>query len=423
MEQIFKSLLKKQGYEYIGIINSDEKIWGFEKDGIFHFCKEDLTETDRHAIGFDSGVIVLTLDGDNIIQVDECYRFHTYRVIDNLNHVIASKDDELLDKISGNKTSFCLKKINNQSIIIITRWDKYVCKVSDKALYDTSLVKDPIRTIEWDFQQVVIINGRLAPELNIYMYLNDYYFFKIYNELSCEYRKIYHEEDFVYEGRTPYVWLHDNGKFHLICFCGEYDDGYSSFDVIDLENIGFPKHYDVTKYAGKDNIRFDDANNNLFSNNHLIFPFSDRSGSLVLQYYQRISAYCIHYESNNGITTMFNGKLIKVVFQHPISSYTEIDYYDLNGNHLEIPYKADFVTPFAIRNKCLFNKAEKLYGVIDLRSNEILLPPIFDSVKDLDYNDDGWTFEVNYYNIIDNKGQIIRGLYSSKKGFVSLEKY
>lgn len=67
MEQIFKSLLQKQGYEYIGLVNSDKAIWGYAKDGIFHFCKEDLTEVDRCTTGFDSGVIVLTLEGNNII--------------------------------------------------------------------------------------------------------------------------------------------------------------------------------------------------------------------------------------------------------------------------------------------------------------------------------------------------------------------
>lgn len=423
MEQIFRSLLQKQGYEYIGLVNSDKGIWGYAKDGVFHFCKEDLTEVDRYTTGFDSGVIVLTLDGDNIIQVNESTKFHNFRVIDDSNNILSSKNNGLPERIERNHSSFYLKRINEQSIIIVTWWDKYVCKPSNKALYDTTLVQNPLNTIEWDYHQVIVIDSKFEPNLNIYMFLNGYYFFKLYDELFCEYRKIYYEQSFVYEGRIPYVWLHEDGKFHLIRYCEEYKGGYKSLDVIDLENINFPKHIEITKYAGRDDVRLDDSNTNLCSNYHVVIPFSDESGSLIIQYYQWITAYCIHFELNSGKPTMLKGNLIRVVHEHTISECSEINYYDINGNHLEIPDKARFMTPFAIRNKSLFNKIEKLYGVIDLRSEEIVLPPIFKSIKEIDYNDDGWIYEVKFCDFANDRIERFEGVYSSKKGFVSLNTY
>ena len=51
MEQILTSLLQKQGYDYIGIIDDDKKIWGYAKEGKFHFCRENLEEVDRSTFG------------------------------------------------------------------------------------------------------------------------------------------------------------------------------------------------------------------------------------------------------------------------------------------------------------------------------------------------------------------------------------
>lgn len=422
MEQIFKSLLQKQGYEYIGLVNSDKAIWGYAKDGIFHFCKEDLTEVDRCTTGFDSGVIVLTLEGNNIIQVKESTKFHSFRVIDDSNKILSSNNG-LPEQIKSNYSSFHLKRINDQSIIIVTWWDKFVCKPSDKALFDTTLVKDPLNTIEWDYHQVIVIDSKLETNLNIYMFLNGYYFFKLYDELSSEYSKVYYEQSFVYEGRIPYVWLHEDGKIHLIRYCGDYEDGHSSLDVIDLENLHFPKHIEIAKYAGKDDVRLDYNYRSLCSNNYVVIPFSDETGSLIIQYEQLITAYCIHFELIGGSPTMLKGNLLKVVHGHGNTDYQEVNYYDINGTHLEIPYKARFMTPFAIRNKSLFNKIDKLYGVIDLRSEDIVLPPIFKSIKEIDYNDDGWIYEVKFCNFANDRIERFEGVFSSKKGFVSLNIY
>lgn len=422
MEQIFKSLLQKLGYEYIGLVNSDEGIWGYAKDGIFHFCKEDLTEVDRSTTGLDSGVIVLAHDDDNIFQVNESTIFHNYIVIDSSNNIISSKKSGLAERIKDNHSSFYLKRINEQSLILVTWWDKYVCKTSNNVLFDTNLVKNPLNTIEWDYHQVIVIDGKLEPDLNVYMFLNGYYFFKIYDEPFCDKRKVYNGKEFIYEGNVPYIWLHKNGKIHLFSFCGEYVSGYISLNVLDLEDISYPFYVDVTKYTGKEDARLDINFIGLCSDNHVIIPLYDKSGCLIIQYYndQWFSANCIFFERTSGNPIAFKDNLIKVEHRNNNSDYFEINYYDINGNHLEIPSKASFMTPFAIKNKTLINKIDKLYGVIDLRRDEIVLPPIFKNIKEIDYNDDGWIYEVIFCNFTNEKLQRFKGVYSSKKGFVSL---
>ena len=311
MEQIFKSLLQKLGYEYIGLVNSDEGIWGYAKDGIFHFCKEDCTEVDRSTTGLDSGVIVLTHEDDNIIQVNESTKFNNFIVIDDSNNILSSKKDESAEQIKGNRSSFFLKRINEQSLILVTWWDKYVCKTSNNVLFDTNLVKNPLNTIEWDYHQVIVIDGKLEPELNVYMFLNGYYFFKIYDEPFCDKRKVYNGKKFIYEGNVPYIWLHKNGKIHLFSFCGEYVSGYISLNVLDLENMSFPFYIDVTKYTGKEDARLDINFIGLCSDNHVIIPLYDKSGCLIIQYYndQWFSANCIIFERTSGTPIVFNPNL------------------------------------------------------------------------------------------------------------------
>ena len=90
MEQIFKYLLQKQGYEHIGIIDAEKKIWGYAKDGIFHFCKEDLTEVKRDYIGLGTGIVVLAIEDDNLHVVDCSCCLDNSIVINGSNKIISS---------------------------------------------------------------------------------------------------------------------------------------------------------------------------------------------------------------------------------------------------------------------------------------------------------------------------------------------
>ena len=82
MEQLLKSLLQKQGYDYIGIIDSDKKIWGYAKEGQFHFCLENLVEVDRNALGLTDKVLVITKEDDKLSFVEHGQRVRNYIIID-----------------------------------------------------------------------------------------------------------------------------------------------------------------------------------------------------------------------------------------------------------------------------------------------------------------------------------------------------
>lgn len=90
MENNIKFLLQKQGYYYIGLLNSDKGIWGYAKDGVFHFCKEDLTEAKRDSIDLGSGIVVLTIEGDVLRVADHSCWLDNSIVINGSNRIISS---------------------------------------------------------------------------------------------------------------------------------------------------------------------------------------------------------------------------------------------------------------------------------------------------------------------------------------------
>ena len=47
-------------------IDSDKKIWGYAKEGHFHFCLENLVEVDRNALGLIDKVLVITKEDDKL---------------------------------------------------------------------------------------------------------------------------------------------------------------------------------------------------------------------------------------------------------------------------------------------------------------------------------------------------------------------
>lgn len=90
MELTFKSILQQRGYEYIGLINPDKGIWGYAKDGIFHFCKEDFIEIERDSIIHNSGIAVLEIEGDYIRELDHSCFLYNSIVINGSNRIISS---------------------------------------------------------------------------------------------------------------------------------------------------------------------------------------------------------------------------------------------------------------------------------------------------------------------------------------------
>ena len=88
MEQFYRSLLQQEGYEHIGIIDAVRKIYGFAKDGVYHFCREDLTEIDRKEIGIFDEVVVLSIKDGNIARTGEQEFFSSCLILDKSNIIL-----------------------------------------------------------------------------------------------------------------------------------------------------------------------------------------------------------------------------------------------------------------------------------------------------------------------------------------------
>ena len=87
MEQIIQNILKSQGYEKIGLIDKEKRIWCYLKNGAIHFCNDDLKPVDWCSFAKDKNLLVLSeIDGSFIIVHDRDV-FTNFMVIDNNNRV------------------------------------------------------------------------------------------------------------------------------------------------------------------------------------------------------------------------------------------------------------------------------------------------------------------------------------------------
>ena len=62
MEKSIKNLSKEQSYEYVCKNDIENGIWGYAKDGKFHFCLENLTEVNRNVLCDNSELMVIDTD-------------------------------------------------------------------------------------------------------------------------------------------------------------------------------------------------------------------------------------------------------------------------------------------------------------------------------------------------------------------------
>lgn len=110
MKQIVNNILKQQGFEHIGLLDKENNIWVYAKDGVLHFCKDDLTPLDRNHIGSTLNLIVLTESEEGFRIVKEGDLFRNFIVVDKNNRIIihAHSNEKIYEKVY-----FTLKKIKD----------------------------------------------------------------------------------------------------------------------------------------------------------------------------------------------------------------------------------------------------------------------------------------------------------------------
>lgn len=408
MEEFYNSLFGNNGYKHIGIVDAEKKIWGYEKDGIYHFCKEDLTEIDRKDIGIEEEVLAFTEVKEStntlhkvLLDKQSCTN---YFIIDSTNKVLASYDGSL---------NCQLWRINSNSIII---GEKY----KGSRRYET--------------HQSVIINGEIEFDYVFTKEINHLFFFsKVYddsdNVIEGPEEKVYFHiysnlECIEEETECAFVWKHKNGNVHLF-YTKRADKNKENMEIIcSSPSDVYTRTIDYSDLQGNS---IDLFKIKLYDDDYLIIPFERDHGIIVLsagEQYYNISTNIIDFKYYGHAPHAFSDKIISREYGEPIMGGYKVnglEFYDVYGNCLELlknPLKShDRYFVFSIPNNNLFHEIDKLYGVIEIAYHEcerVVIPPVFEKIEDLKHG----LFKVLYGNYMGVQHHQIEFMFSVENGII-----
>lgn len=401
MEHFFESFLHNLGYKHIGIIDAEKKIWGYAKDGAYHFCKENLVEVDRKEIEIDTKVLVLTETSEKIEILEDMHRCSNYFIIDDSNNI-------LRERSSYNGSSiYQMWRINSNSIVV---GQKY----SSSKRYET--LQDVIINGEEEFDYV------LSDTIN-----NLFVFTKVFdldNPVEGPEYKIYSNRECVHEGEYIYTWKHKNGDIHIF-LTNPIDEKREALYIICSSPSDYYKKTIEIPYLHNCNLVL--YRIELFTDNYLIIPYDDH-GVLIVKYgehYYNITTYTIEFKKDGFPPHYFSDNIItRELGWYVMNERHEegFEFYDIFGNYLELlkdPLKSyGYYYIFTVPNKCLFHKIEKLYGVLEIRSDRcerVIIPPVFEHIEEL--SDE--LFKVRYGNFLEDYHHHIEYLYSITEGIIA----
>ena len=416
MEQLLKSLLQKQGYDYIGIIDSDKKIWGYAKEGQFHFCLENLVEVDRNALGLTDKVLVITKEDDKLSFVEHGQRVRNYIIIDGSNAILKTENNR--------HHSMQLFRLDSRSVYL-KKYDAYayLWKNSDKSYITSNYFHDYLLK-----DQVVVVDEKVLDKYGLWDIIEDVYIFVSKDKILIHNGKDHTEIDscsLIWRhvgGECNFLSVRDEDNRHLL-YVNTLTSGHLFYDEIEL----FTRPQEV----------IGDLNHDIYhSNNYLIVPFlrsgyyglrTCRDSVLIISYENHeIWSYPIYFKNNYKIVGFSNNIIIREYgYENEDDTYCVeyIDLYDVRGNELKLlcqpvhnnKYKGDYI--FSKQNTGMFNNIDRLYGVVRLGSHyaKVVVPPIFESVEEIGKKQYGVRFG-NYNN---EKHHQFLGLYSIEEGLIN----
>lgn len=408
MKQIVNNILKQQGFEHIGLLDKENNIWVYAKDGVLHFCKDDLTPLDRNHIGSTLNLIVLTESEEGFRIVKEGDLFRNFIVVDKNNRIIihAHSNEKIYEKVY-----FTLKKIKDNSFVIVEE------ECWREGFPDYKPIR-PYFTFTWrcDTQKYsyLFIDDEYWESYNLYRIHHDFYFFK-----ECKHdRAIIFKKDIgiIYKGKVPYLWIHKNETTHLVLWENDYcdeEDNNEQHSIIKIQELGSClQTFNVNRhfYLGEEDI--------LFSDDYLVFPFNEYnrySGAFVIDNTDCfLSANTIWFDDAYcPVSISLHNKLIRIERE---DQYCLL--YSIYGNlHTEfyLEQGRSYIV-FDVQNNGFFPyELDKTKGVVNLPDN-IIIPPIYKEINILD--DDIGLFELNLLNYANGKSLETKGIYSIKKGFI-----
>lgn len=410
MEDIFKSLLKKQGYNHIGIVNSVKGIWGYAKDGIFHFCNNDLVELKKKEIGINDEIIVVTETEGKIQILKDGQWCSNYLIINESNKILEEQSNP------NYSTKYQLRRIDNNSIIVgETYKGNHRYETHQSIIIEGEKEYDYVFTKEINhlffLLKIYDEDERIeGPEEKIY--------YNLYNKLECI------EEESSSESCYSFIWEHQNKDVHF--FYPKWDDqDNASLQIICSSPSGiYIKTIEKTYFEGNE---LDLSYKYICDNEYVIIPFKGR-GILLLHYGQKyydITAKIIDFKYDGLAPHSISDRIISRKTGEPtMNGYhvDELEFYDVDGNRLELLKNAwksyDKYFVFSIPNKRLFHKIEKLYGVIEVEGGEckrVVVSPVFEKIEDLGQG----VFNLFYGDYLEGNHMQHHFIFSTKEGIIN----
>lgn len=413
MEKMLISLLKEQGYEYIGVFDTEKDIWGYVKDGKFHFCHDNLVEVDRSTIGNNSEVLVITKAEDKLLIVEHEQEISTYVVIDSNNSVLSKKTENDYRKN-------CCLRINSKSIIIKEKEKSDYLSDNELGLYKK--YNENVRPAN----QIVIINEATYPKTGLWKIYGN-----VYILVSDSETMIHNGKELVKLGWCPPIWKHKDGTMHCLSIVEQENrleyttiaNGRIETNTIDLHLVkeqlidSFRFHSDkyliITLYWGK--------NKDWKSIEDSVLVISYETPDII--------TYPIYFTQNGKMPVAFtNDILIREQTywdDHEYEVVDSIELYDIKGNQLELPNipvsKLYGETIFSISNTGMFSNIEKLYGVVSINRQwaKVVIPPIFEKILEVSCG----VYKVQYGNYVWDKYHQFEDLYTFEDGFIHADIY
>ena len=433
MEKSIKGLSKEQGYEYVCHIDIMKGIWGYAKDGKFHFCLENLTEVNR-SLFCDSSEVMVINTGIISSIVENDGTFSNGIVIDSSNNIIAKVEPhDNIDEYFYLANGKCAVLMGLKKIMTFQKRKR-------KDLFSEMKpgLKNNYRIKARSEEQIVIINEKIEPQYKLREVIDNTFIFQRDNQLI-----MHNGKNCAIISEYSHVWKHEDGTLHFLYYLYEDEKHTMKYTTATKESI-YTGTIDIPMCV-QEMLNLKNAFDGtvpelpLYSDNHIVVPIvksEDRQkftlgDRVVIINYDapNIRVYPISFNREDAYNTFFTNNIIikEYGFYDYDFNLKEIELYDARGNQLELSYTPveqlykvnSFHVIFSQKSNGLINKIERLYGILRLKRSwaKIIVPPIFEKIDELSPN----LYKVRWGNYVDENYYQFEGLYSTSEGFIQAE--